>query len=273
MPAVDSRKRSGSNVTDGIVDRSNKRRKSDWVSHRELQRLKEVARQGGNLDVALKVSSEDVVYDPWASSPVVEIPQDEASDYLEPPKPKVAPSTLRHSPISLTASGKPIAAVQKPRAGASYNPVFEDWADLLTKEGEREIEVEKRRLEVEEKEAERLARIAQAEADDLGQTDNESAWEGIESEYENDETLNKKRPERKTPAQRNKAKRKRETERQLRHEKKMEQTRIRAEDIRAHAKLLEEKQSVKEQQPPSPNAPSESEDDEKLRRRRLGNVS
>ena len=46
------------------------------------------------------------------------------------------------------------------------------------------------------------------------QTEEESAWEGFESEYEGAEWLKRKRPERKTPAERNRIRRRKERERQ-----------------------------------------------------------
>ena len=220
VPGVDNRKRS--RITDGIVEPSSKRQRGNWVSKKEVQRLKQVAARNGNNNLASRQTEDDNPgFDLWAT---IDTPAEEAEDltiseYIPKPKPKVAPSTIRHKPISMTADGAPVTAIPNPKAGTSYNPAFEDWDKLLTSEGQKAVEAEQERLEAERKAAELQDRV-NAAAQDVEDSDDgdESAWEGIESEAEaSAANLRKKRPERKTPSQRNKAKRKKELERQAKH--------------------------------------------------------
>ncbi|KAK2746054.1 hypothetical protein FQN57_003394 [Myotisia sp. PD_48] len=212
IAAVDSRKRpANSKVTDGIVEPKTKRQRSDWVTREEWLRLKKVAKEGNPADIIVQNTAS---FDPWAVSDNDNTDAKGLNlDFLEPPKPIVAPKTLTHPPVSLAANGKQIPSVMNPKAGTSYNPSFEAWDKLLVTEGEKEIEAEKQRLEEQRVREELDARIEAAKGDD-GQlkSDDESAWEGFESEYDAPEWLNKKRPERKTKAQRNKIKRRKEAE-------------------------------------------------------------
>ena len=209
MPVVDSHKRSG--VTDGMIEPSSKRQKKNAVSHRELERLKSVAYGDATVpkDV-VKVDGAD--YDPWALK-VQE--KDPRFSYLEKPKPIKAPETIKEPPISLVQGNDALPAVMKPKGGLSYNPEFQEWEQVLTEEGAKEVDAEKKRLKEAALERERLEKIAAAqdEREDY-QTEDESAWEGFESEYEGGEWLKKRRPERKTPAERNKIKRRKEVEKQ-----------------------------------------------------------
>ncbi|OQE25459.1 hypothetical protein PENSTE_c006G04767 [Penicillium steckii] len=210
IPAIDSRKRGSSIVTDGVIEPKTKKHRKDWVTNKEMQRLKQAAR-----DANISKKDNNQLYDPWADdldeSPVVEDPQ---FNFLPKPKPKVAPETLKHAPISLAANGKAIPSVRMPHAGTSYNPVFEEWDRLLETHGKEAVEAEKKRLEEEQKEQEKQRLIEEAQGDDGEvKSDDESAWEGFESEYEKPEWLNKKRPERKSKTQRNKVKRRKEAER------------------------------------------------------------
>ncbi|EFR00150.1 p60 domain-containing protein [Nannizzia gypsea CBS 118893] len=237
--AVDSRKRpSNSRVTDGIIEPKTKRSRSDWVTREEWLRLKKVAREAKLDETAIQPS---VAHDPWA----MDAKQEEEFSFLEKKKSIVAPKTLSHAPISLAANGKAIPSVIKPRAGTSYNPSFQEWDELLTKEGEKEVEAEKLRLEEQKREADRIARIEAAEGDD-GQikSDDESAWEGFESEYEI-ESIKKKRPERKTKAQRNKILRRKEAERKAKAEAKMKKRGQQAAQAKAISKQIEEKEKAK----------------------------
>lgn len=198
-------------MTDGVIEPKTKKHRKDWVSKKEMLRLKESARDASFS----KKANNNELYDPWADeadeSIAVEDPQ---FNFLPKPKPKVAPETLKHAPISLAANGKAIPSVRMPHAGTSYNPVFEQWDQLLEEHGKEAVEAEKKRLEEEKKEQERQRLIEEAQNDDGEvKSDDESAWEGFESEYEKPEWLNKKRPERKTKTQRNKATRRKEAER------------------------------------------------------------
>ena len=228
VPAIDSRKRPAeSRTTDGVLQPSLKKRKSGGVSAKELQRLKGVAFGG---DAARNFeTSEGPTYDPWAvtANPTPAIAE-EKLDFIEKPKPKVVPKTLSQAPVPLTANGKPVPAVRKPEAGKSYNPDFNDWDELVTKEGQKEVEAERKRLQEAADEEAKQDRIEaawqEAEENEKYQTDNESAWEGFESEYEGkDEQAPAKRPERKTQAQRNKIRKRKEAERQAKHERRMKE--------------------------------------------------
>lgn len=145
--------------------------------------------------------------------------------YLEKTKPIKAPPTLKEAPVSLFEGSRSVPAVPAPKPGTSYNPAFHDWDALLVAEGQREVEAEKKRRREAELEQQRLDRIAAAdmERDADIQTEDESAWEGFESDYEGAEWLRKRRPERKTPAERNKVKRRKEAERRQKWEGKMKE--------------------------------------------------
>ena len=115
-----------------------------------------------------------------------------------------------------------LPSIPKPKPAHSYNPAFEDWDALLRTEGDKEVAAEQARLAAEAAEVEAQARIKAAavepDQDPLLLDEEESAWEGIETEQEesecNAEWLNKKRPERKTKAERNKIKRRKQEERE-----------------------------------------------------------
>lgn len=265
---VDSRKRPNSKVTDGIIEPKNKRtRRGDWVTREEWQRLKKVAAEA-------KLLSQDnqahITHDPWADNTVTAPAEAEKFDFIPRPKPIVAPPTIKHQPISLAANGKPIPAVQNPDAGISYNPTFEDWDKLLVEKGQMELEAEKQRLETEKVERERQALIEAAkDEDEAGKSDDESAWEGFESEYETADWLKKKRPERKTKAQRNKIKRRKDAERKARWEAKMKKREEQAAQIKALIKVVKEKEERKKKQAKGDDS-SELGDDQVLRKRPLG---
>lgn len=270
VPAIDSRKRASSKVTDGIIQPKIKRQRSDWVTNKELQRLKGVAQAGNPVGEDVSQGSEAVVYDPWAEPESEPIDDDlEKFDFLEKKKPIVAPSTLKEPPISLAANGKPVPSVKNPGAAASYNPVFQEWDSVLVEEGQKEVEAEKARIEEEKKEQERLARIEAANDEGDMKSDDESAWEGFESEYETPEWLNKKRPERKTQAQRNKIKRRKEAERKAKWEAQMKKRQSQAEQIRSIAKKVKEQD---EEQMQSKDDSTDEGDDNELRRRPLGKL-
>ncbi|KAL4786778.1 hypothetical protein BJX76DRAFT_345985 [Aspergillus varians] len=264
ITALDTRKRGSSKVTDGVIEPKTKKHKSDWVSRKEWQRLKQVAKEGNPMG---KTSNGDF-YDPWADE-VVPTPLDDPKfDYLEKPKAKVLPDTLKRAPISLAANGKTVPSVRAPTAGTSYNPTFEDWDQLLQEQGQKAVELEKKRLEEERKEQE-LQRLILAAQDDDGEakSDDESAWEGFESEYEKPEWLNKKRPDRKTKTQRNKIKRRKEAERLAKWEAQMKKK----EEQLAEAKAIAERINQLELERGSDGDDSSDEgDDTALRRKPLG---
>ncbi|KAJ5545162.1 hypothetical protein N7461_007466 [Penicillium sp. DV-2018c] len=267
IPALDGRlKRGSQNVTDGVIEPKTKKVKSDWVSRKEYLRLKQVAREANPLDK----KAGDEFYDPWAEDAEPATTYDDPRfDFLPKPKPKVEPVTLKKAPISLAANGKPVPSVKKPHAGTSYNPVFEEWDKLLETHGAKAVEEEKKRLAEEAKEAERQRLIEEARNDDGEvKSDDESAWEGFESEYEKPEWLTKKRPERKSKTQRNKIERRKAAERQAKWEAKRKQRDAQAEYI---DKIAEEvKQRELERANQSDADESEEGDDTELRRKTFG---
>jgi nucleolar protein 53 len=268
VPAVDNRKRR--NVTDGIIEPVVKKRKSNGLKPEDFQKLK-LRAYGGEAVAKDLIETGDVPsHDPWA---VQEEAHDPRFSYLEKKKPVTAPKSLREKPISLLEGGKHIPAVTKPKPGTSYNPDFADWEKLLTEEGQKEVEAEKKRMQEAKEEEERQARIeaAQYDRDDL-LTEDESVWEGIESEFEGRE-LSKKRPERKTPSERNKVKRRKEAERQAKHNAEMKRREEQAKKIREIAKEVNAQGTKGDILVASDGDDSDEEiDDRNLRRRKLGKV-
>ncbi|PGH26844.1 hypothetical protein AJ80_01425 [Polytolypa hystricis UAMH7299] len=270
IPAVDNRKRPISlKVTDGIIEPKTKRQRSDWVTNKEWQRLKKVAQEGNPLTQG---TNEITAYDPWGEDSLTPAPQSEEEpkfNFLPEKKAIVIPKTAKRPPISLAANGKPVPAVKNPDAGTSYNPSFEAWDKLLTEEGAKEVEAEKERLEEERLEKERLALIeAATNENDEAKSDDESAWEGFESEYEAPEWLKKKRPERKTKVQRNKIQRRKEAERKARWEAQMKKRAQQATEVKEIAQTVEENEARKQLQ--KVESSDEEGDDRVLRRRAFG---
>lgn len=266
IPALEPRKRGNPYVTDGVIEPKNKKHKSDWVSRKDYLRLKQVAKDANPINK----KGDNELYDPWAEEVDNSAPVDDPRfDFLEKPKPKVAPETLKHAPVSLAANGKPIPSVKTPNGGISYNPQFEDWDRLLQEHGEQAVEAEKKRLEEEKQEQEKQRLRAEAKDDDGEvKSDDESAWEGFESEYEKPEWLNKKRPERKTKTQRNKIKRRKEAERQAKWEAQMAKKEEQLEKAREVAER--DQQQELERQNDSDADDDEEGDDARLRRKPLG---
>ena len=222
IPAVETRKTTESKITDGVL----KRKRDSALSAKERGRLWRLANSGGSAaNHGVVELSESASYDPWAA-PEPEL-LDRNQSFLESAKPIHEPITLREKPISMTSSGKAVPSVPKPHAGRSYNPQFEAWSTLLESEGNKEVAAEKLRQQVEAKEQERQERlaIAAAEADREDQdravmSEYESDWEGFQSEFDEAQLISK-RPERKTPAERNKIKRRKAAEALERHERMM----------------------------------------------------
>lgn len=261
---------------DETVGGGKRQKNGTYVSHRELQRLRGVA-DGAGVGI---VVDEKATHDPWAEvAPVVQ----EQFSFLEPPKEKVAPKTLKHAPVPLTASGRPLAHVRKPDAGKSYNPLVGDWSALLEREGEAAVEAEKARLqaeaEQEERERQALAEAARVEAleKDEYATDYESAWEsewdGIQSEAE--EAHTQKQPKRKTPVERNKVKARKEREAREKWELKQKEREKQEKRIKQIAKDLSERDQKRRpgtqlQRTDDSSDSDENEHQVELRKRRFG---
>ncbi|KAF4815893.1 Ribosome biogenesis protein NOP53 [Colletotrichum siamense] len=289
VPAVSGRKKrssSPSKTSDGLLP-VKRQRTTDWVSHKELARLRKVA--DGQHESSITV--QDATYDLWgaaAPAPAAE-PATAGKDNFVPPVVKAKPpKTLKHKPISLTASGKPLPAVVKPSGGYSYNPTFDDYADRLEAESAKAVAAEEARLAAEE--AERLKReaiarsAAEADAADrraqLSEWDEDSAWEGFESGVENDDDKpSQKRPQRKTPQQRNRIKRRKEAEREAKHQLAMKKKAAQAERIKQIATELAERDAAKSalelarevgEGSDADDDDEDIDDDAPLRRRQLG---
>ncbi|KAK5713798.1 hypothetical protein LTR17_017482 [Elasticomyces elasticus] len=211
VPGLERNKRKPDETVLAAEKRESKRyKKGEYVSHKELMRLKTIADgTEGTLTV-----EDSAAHDPWAK---VEVVKDPRFTFLEAKREVRAPKTLGHGPVSLAVGGKAVPSVRKPEAGKSYNPLVDDWAALLEREGLAAVENEKIRLAAEQdaadKEARALAEAAKVEEQDRNDygTDYESAWEseweGIASGAEEKGTVHvKKMVARKTPAERNKIK-------------------------------------------------------------------
>ena len=239
----------------------------------ELERLKKRAYGGDALPSDVLKPNDTPEHDPWAE--VVEV-NDQRFSFLEKPKSIRAPNSLKQPPISLIEGKKDIPAVLKPKPGTSYNPSFQDWDELLTKEGEKEVAAELKRIEEAKSEAAKQALISAAQNErDIFLVEDDSAWEGFESDYETADWLKKKRPERKTPAERNKIKRRKEAERHAKHLAEMKRRAKQAkqiQDIGREVKARVEAEAKNQNQLAEADAASSDDeiDDQALRRRRLG---
>ncbi|EGY20526.1 p60 domain-containing protein [Verticillium dahliae VdLs.17] len=207
VPAVSLRKRPAPKTSDGLLP--TKRARKDWVSAAELARLRRVA--DGQAPSTIDV--QPATYDVWAAPPPVEKPvveraEDNFIPAKEMPKP---PRTLRHKPVSLAG----------------------DYAARLEVESAKAVEAEKKRLAKEEEtrlREEAIARSA-AEADaaearaNLSEWDEDSAWEGFETDAEGSDAEGVSAPskprKRKTTVQRNRIKRRRAEEGLKKHESKI----------------------------------------------------
>jgi len=232
VPAVPSRKR--------LIDVDNEgKRKRTKISGKEYDRLRQIA-YGGDQVQKNVVQTSGAEYDPWA---VQQVEKDPRFSFLEAKKPKVEPVTLKHAPISQAKSGKAIPALPKPAGGKSYNPKFEDWQNELMRESDKAVDAEKQRLEDARKEAEIMERAtAETESDSGEESVWESEWEGFS---ENESKVTAKRPERKTPSQRNKIKRRKEAERKARHDAKMKAKEQQVQEIKKLAKSVEAKEKAR----------------------------
>ncbi|RMZ88874.1 hypothetical protein DV736_g3893, partial [Chaetothyriales sp. CBS 134916] len=289
VPAVDGRKRKSSALGDGIYDSSSssKRRKEGWVAKKEVQRLRAKISMQNVLDGGgqAEVGGTDAEFDLWAvPGPALAVhTQTEQNEYIPQPRSKVAPATIHRAPIPMTASAKPTKSVSSPDAGTSYNPTFEAWAALITREGDKEVAAEEVRLAKAQADTERQARIdlIATKPDDGYDTGIEDAWEGFETESDAEglKDLNKKRPGRKTPQQRKKAERRKEQERLAKHEAAM--GRKQGQTEQAIMALIKAKQNEnKDLVEPEDAEQRQQEEQEEyttadapLRRRRLGPVA
>ncbi|KAK3398852.1 ribosome biogenesis protein Nop53/GLTSCR2 [Sordaria brevicollis] len=280
VPAVSLKKRpapeTSGKVTDGVLP--SKRLRATYVTQKELSRLKRVA--DGHHTTTVEVV--DATFDAWAD-PAEEKKKkqvEETFNFLPKAEKPKAPKTLTQQPISLAATGKQLPAVPKPKGDKSYNPAFTDYSERYQEELRKAEEAEKKRLEELEKERlkQEAAARSRAEAEaaekraELSEWEDDSAWEGAESDAEG--LAKKKRPERKTQAQRNKIKRRKAEEQRLKHEAAIKKKEAEAARVKQIAKELAEKERQlalqKAENPEEDDASMEEDDEVELRRRQLG---
>ncbi len=256
VPAVSSKKR----LSDFSEE---KRRVKARVSNKDYDRLRAIAYGGDAVQKDVVETGTAADHDPWA---VQDAKEDARFSFLEKAKAKREPTTLKQAPVSLAKDGRAIPAVRKPAAGKSYNPNFDDWHALVTREGDKAVEAERKRLRDAREEAERLERaMAASESnDEAHESAWESEWEGFSED--DDSNLKTKRPERKTPAQRNRIKRRKAAASLAKHE-----ARTKAKDRQA-LRIKELIESVAEKEKaqaallaielPAPQADNVSDDDD-----------
>lgn len=285
VPALDQRKRKAEKTTDGVLP--TKRRKAG-IAHKELERLRGIAYGGDAVHKDVVKANGAPVEDLWAMdgapSDAKEEDVDERFSFLEKAKPIRAPPTIKHTPISLLANGKALPAVPKPLEGRSYNPSFEAWDALIQHYGAEEVSKERKRLgdaAAATELSERIARSAdvatKAEQEDEEEASAwESEWEGFMSEKEDADVsaawLNKKRPERKTKAERNKIARRKDEERRKKHDAHLEERERQLLEIK---KLAAENKTRSSSKALAVKAPDSSDDElpnDELRRRALGKM-
>lgn len=268
VPPVDSHKRT--RLTDGVIEPRSKKQRNN-ISRKDYERLRQIAYGGQTAPKDIIKTDDEPDHDLWDLA-CGQTEEDPRFSFLERPKPIRAPQTLRKAPISLVLGTEAFPAVPKPRPGTSYNPIFHEWDGLLTIEGKKEVDAEKKRLREAELEKDRQNRIAaaQEERHDI-QTEDESAWEGFDSEYEGADSLKMRRPERKTPAERNKVNRRKVAERQAKWDLQMKKTAQQAQRIKEIANEFETEAKDRIVAKSSGKAPAlEGADDRLLRRRKLG---
>lgn len=229
IPPVETRKRSGA-VTDGVISKKVKRK--DGVSFAQLQRLRQIAYGGASRAPGPQLVSDRKLapdYDPWGDDAADRFKgkrelELEKLDFVEKVQKPKAPVTLKHKPIALAVIGS-VPAVRLPEGGVSYNPDFELWDKLLREEGEKEVELERKRLAEEAEEARRQALI---DASDEEMQSSAEEWEDSDESADKEEgecreSAKKKEAKRKTKSQRNKALRQKELERQHAEARKLKQ--------------------------------------------------
>lgn len=266
IPAVSSRKR--------LSDFEAPKTKKPRISHKDFDKLRAIAYGGDATHKDIVETGQTAEYDPWT---VVEVKKDPKYTFLEDEKPIKEPDTLKRAPVTLAKDGKKLPAVRKPEAGKSYNPTLADWANLIEREGDKEVQAEKQRLQEAKEEAERMERAILAAQEEEENDNNESAWEseweGFSDEDEN--ALKKKRPQRMTPSQRNKVIRRKAAEGLAKHESRMKEREKQAHKIKALVKSVEEKEKARDaaRKVALATVGTESSDEEReevIRKRALG---
>lgn len=266
------RKRPGDKTADGVI--AAKRQRTDWVSHKELARLKNVADGHHGIIVETRAAT----YDLWnASMRSEELETKDIEQFLHLRDQAKVPKSMKQKPISLSASGKPVPAVQKPSGGYSYNPTFTDYEERLAGESAKAIEIEQKRLEFEsaEKQKQEAAARSAAEAEaaeeraNMSEWEEDSEWEGFQSGAE-DNRPSMRSLKRKTQAQRNRIKRRKENEQLSKHKTAMKARRVQEQRIQEIANEVAERESNKVMAVVELSDTSIEEHGEKLRKKQLG---
>jgi nucleolar protein 53 len=277
VPALNGRKRVlDTQLGDGIIPP--KRLRKNGVSAKEYERLKKIAHGGDARHKDVVTGNGEASYDPWE---VQSLDAKENRDFLDEKKPIKEPETLKHQPVSLVVDRRQLKAVRTPAAEKSYNPTFEAWSGRIEREGNKEVEAEKQRLEeaAREEERQRLIEEAQKQEDllpEYDESDWETEWEGIASESEQTaEWLQKKKPQRKTQAERNKIKRRKEEESRRKWDQNQKQAEEQAYRIKALAKQVKENEKLQNEKlaakaAPPPEDNSDDGDDLVLRKKAIG---
>ncbi|KAI5844734.1 ribosome biogenesis protein Nop53/GLTSCR2 [Tricharina praecox] len=229
IPAVDTRKRIGA-VTDGVLVKKAKRK--DGVSFAQLQRLRQIAYGGASRAAGPELVAERKVvpdYDAWGTEAEEKFKKKteielEGLDFVEKVHKPKAPATLKRKPIALAAIGS-VPAVRLPEGGVSYNPDFEMWDKLLREEGEKEVELEKKRIAEEAEEARMQAII---DAPDVEMLSDPEGWQDSDESEDEEEggskdSAERREAKRKTQSQKNKAIKQKEQEKQRAEAKKVKQ--------------------------------------------------
>lgn len=271
IPSIDTRKRS--NVTNGTIEPSIRKRGPNRVSSKELERFKKIARGGESAPKDIIEANGTSNYDPWAQKSEQNTTSPKLS-FLEKPRDIKASVTLHKPPVSLVAGTVPYPAVPKPKPGTSYNPVFQEWDHLLTSEGAKAVDAERKRLKAQRAEREKQQIIAAAQSEnEAWQTEDESAWEGLESENEAAGKLSKRKLRRKTPAERNKARRRKAAERQAALEARIKEVEEQARQVEDIADQVEAKAKARARASSDLGPTDEDQkemDDQVIRKRKFG---
>ncbi|KAK5998112.1 Ribosome biogenesis protein NOP53 [Cladobotryum mycophilum] len=269
VPAVSMRKRSGDKTTDGII--APKRQRTDWVSHKDLTRLKKVADGQHESTIVIK----DATYDVWG---IPEEPKTNGpTDFIDEKSKAKIPKSMKKEPISLLANGKQAPAVPKPTGGYSYNPMFTDYEGRLAEESTKALEAEKKRHEEELAELERKAAAARSateaeaaeERANMSEWEEDSEWEGFQSGVE-DEKPSTKQPKRKTQTQRNRIKRRKEEEQLAKNRAATKARRAQEQRIKEIAEEVAEKEAQKALILAEDSDTNSEIGEEKLRRKQIG---
>ncbi|SPO03210.1 related to myosin heavy chain proteins [Cephalotrichum gorgonifer] len=270
IQAVTPRKRHGDKSTDGVMP--TKRVRTNYVTHKELARLRKVADGVHEQTVVVK----DATYDVWGAAPEPK-PTEEDVNFIPPVVKAKVPTTLREKPISLAANGKEVPAVPMPTGGYSYNPAFAEYEKRLAEEGAKAVAAETQRLAALEEERIRQEAVARSAAEaeaaearaEMSEWEEDSEWEGFQSGAE-DAKPSVKRPERKTKAQRNKIQRRKEEERKA----KTAAANKRKHDQLLMVKKFNREEAAKQEELALARAQAESSDsegdEEVIRRRKFG---